>query len=135
MALTIYGEARGEIYPGKVAVGSVIMERVDHRDWDGKTIHEVCLMPYQFSCYLPNDPNFNALRLIAVDWETKAMRSMVMSECYQVAVGLLNESIPRTPEIAATHCCQYMTEAARKGAKWDDNMRVVAKIGHHVFFA
>jgi spore germination cell wall hydrolase CwlJ-like protein len=45
MALTIYGEARGEAKEGKVAVGSVILERVEHRRWDGETIPEVCLMP------------------------------------------------------------------------------------------
>lgn len=36
MGLTIYGEARGELTAGKIAVGSIILERVDHRDWDGK---------------------------------------------------------------------------------------------------
>ena len=133
MALTIYGEARGESYDGKVAVGSVILERVDHREWDGDTIHEVCLMPYQFSCYLPGDPNFHALRLIAQDWETKAMRSMAMSECYQVATGLIDGIIPRTPEIAAAHCCQYKTIKAR--AAWAKKMKVILTINQHEFYA
>lgn len=132
MALTIYGEARGESREGKIAVGSVILERVDHREWDGNTIHEVCLMPYQFSCYLPGDPNFQALRLIAQDWETKAMRSMAMSECYQVAVGLIDGTIPRTPIIAERNCCQYKTKAAK--AAWADKMERVAVIGHHEFY-
>jgi len=133
MALTIYGEARGESREGKIAVGSVILERVDHREWDGNTIHEVCLMPYQFSCYLPGDPNFQALRLIAQDWETKAMRSMAMSECYQVAVGLIDGTIPRTPEIAAAHCCQYKTKKA--SAAWAKKMKVILTIDQHEFYA
>lgn len=133
MALTIYGEARGESREGKIAVGSVILERVNHREWDGDTIHEVCLMPYQFSCYLPGDPNFHALRLIAQDWETKAMRSMAMSECYQVAVGLIDGTIPRTPEIAASHCCQYKTKKA--SAAWAKKMKVILTIDQHEFYA
>ena len=133
MALTIYGEARGESYDGKVAVGSVILERVDHREWDGDTIHEVCLMPYQFSCYLPGDPNFHALKLIAENWPSKFMRSQVLQECYQVADGLIHGDIPRTPEIAAAHCCQYKTVSCK--ASWAKNMRLVATINHHQFYA
>jgi hypothetical protein len=64
MGLTIYGEARGEIDEGKIAVGTVILERVDKQGWMGKTIQEVCLKPYQFSCYLPSDPNFPKLKAI-----------------------------------------------------------------------
>ena len=60
--LTIYGEARGELNVGRIAVGSVILERIDLQGWMGKTIQQVCLMPYQFSCYLPDDPNFHWLK-------------------------------------------------------------------------
>ena len=133
MALTIYGEARGEPYEGKVAVGSVILERVEHRDWDGKTLHEVCLMPYQFSCFLPADPNFKALKLIAGDWGTKIARSKVLSECYAITSGLLDGTIPRTPEIAAAHCCQYKTRRAT--AAWAKKMKVILTIGQHEFYA
>jgi len=132
MALTIYGEARGEAREGKIAVGSVILERVDHRKWDGDTIHEVCLMPYQFSCYLPGDPNFKALKLIAGDWGTKIARSKVLSECYAITSGLLDGTIPRTPIIAERNCCQYKTKAAK--ASWADKMERVAVIGHHEFY-
>ena len=133
MALTIYGEARGESREGKIAVGSVILERVEHREWDGKTLHEVCLMPYQFSCFLPADPNFKALKLIAGDWGTKIARSKVLAECYQVATGLIDGIITRTPEIAAAHCCQYKTKKA--SAAWAKKMKVILTIGQHEFYA
>ena len=132
MALTIYGEARGEEREGKIAVGSVILERVDNRDWDGKTLHEVCLMPWQFSCFLPGDPNFKALKLIAEDWDTKIARSKVMSECYSIASGLMDGTIPRTPTIAEKNVCQYKTKAAK--AAWANKMERVAVIGHHEFY-
>lgn len=133
MALTIYGEARGESKAGKIAVGSVILERVDHRKWDGTTITEVCLFPFQFSCFLPNDPNFNGLKLIAEDWNTKYMRSPVLQECYQIADGLINGDIPRTKEIAEAHCCQYKTIDCV--ASWTGKMKLIATINHHQFFA
>jgi len=133
MALVIYGEARGEPRDGKIAVGSVILERVDHREWDGKTIHEVCLMPLQFSCLRPADPNFKALRLIAEDWPSKFLRSQSLQECYQVADGLIKGDIPRTSEIAQAHCCQYKTITCK--ASWADKMTLILTTGNHQFFA
>jgi len=132
MALTIYGEARGEIYDGKVAVGSVILERVEHRGWDGKTVSEVCLMPYQFSCFLPDDSNFAALKLIAGDWDVKKMNSPVLRECYSIASGLLAGEIRRTPEITAHHATQYKTIKCK--AAWAEKMKKVAVIGRHEFY-
>jgi N-acetylmuramoyl-L-alanine amidase len=132
MALTIYGEARGEKYEGKVAVGSIILERVDHRDWDGKTVSDVCLMPYQFSCYLPDDPNFPALKLIAGDWDNKILQSKDLRGCYSVAAMLLAGEIPRTREIAEHHATQYKTIKCK--AAWADKMKKVAVIGRHEFY-
>lgn len=140
MALVIYGEARGESRDGKIAVGSVILERVDHRQWDGENIHDVCLMPYQFSCLLPDDPNFEPLSFIADDFDLKRSRSSLLSECYLIARGLINGEIPRTPEIAANHICQYVTAAYRKAApiqsnRWWEKMKLAATIGSHEFYA
>jgi len=135
LALTIYGEARGESDAGKIAVGSVILERVDHRDWDGKTIPEVCLKKWQFSCFLENDPNFGRLLHIAENWDEAMALDPALNDCYGIAAGLLSGKVPRTPEIAAAHCCQYATEMGAKAVAWDDKMKVVAAIGRHVFFA
>jgi N-acetylmuramoyl-L-alanine amidase len=137
MALTIYGEARGEKYEGKVAVGSVILERVDHRDWDGKNIQEVCLMPYQFSCYLPNDKNFNALKAIANDWDNKIKQSQPLRECLNITGLLLSQSINRTPEIAKYHATQYLTASLRKSKAcpaWVKKLKLVAAVGSHEFY-
>lgn len=133
MALTIYGEARGESTAGRIAVGSVILERVEHRKWDGETIQEVCLMPYQFSCFLPDDPNFKALQMIAGDWERKYQNSVDLQQCYAVARGLIDGLIQRTPEIAEHHCCQYKTVSCK--AAWAAKMKLVVTIGAHEFYA
>lgn len=139
MALVIYGEARGESREGKIAVGSVILERVEHRKWDGENIHEVCLMPYQFSCLLPDDPNFDPLTFIADDFDLKRTRSSVLAECYWIAHGLINGDIPRTPEIAENHITQYVSAAYRKTTpiranRWWEKMKLAATIGNHEFY-
>ena len=134
LALTIFGEARGEPTPGKIAVGSVILERVDHRDWDGKTIPEVCFKKWQFSCYNERDPNYPRLLHIAERWDGEMATSKTLNECFGIALGLINGSIPRTPEIAKNHVCQYATSLGAMSATWDDRMKVIAHIGAHIFY-
>ena len=133
LALTIYGEARGERDIGKIAVGTVILERVDHRDWDGTTIREVCLMPYQFSCYLPKDPNFPKMREFAEDWQAAVAKSASLRACYDIAAGLLNGVIPRDPIIAKNHATQYLRVDC--DANWEKKMTKVATVGAHDFYA
>ena len=135
MGLTIYAEARGEIRTGRIGVGTVILERVDHRTWDGQTVMEVCLWPYQFSCYLPKDPNRAQLVRLAGDFGLFYQQSQPLRECADIARGLIDGTIPRDPDLAAVHCCQYLTTAAKKGADWWKSMQFVKKIGAHEFFA
>jgi hypothetical protein len=133
MALTLYGETRGESRTGKIAVGSVILERVEHRKWDGETVKEVCLMPYQFSCFLPNDPNYPALRMIAGDWDEALKKSPVLLQCFEISRGLLDGTIPRDPIIVARHATQYKTIDCK--AAWESDFKHVATVGHHDFYA
>ena len=132
MALTIFGEARGETRDGKIAVGSVILERVEHRKWDGETIKEVCLMPYQFSCFLPNDPNYPRLKRIAKEWDASLLGSMSLYHCYAIARGLIDGTIPRDPIIKAEHATQYLTVDCE--AAWEKKMRKVMTLGRHDFY-
>ena len=57
LARTIVGEARGEGHTGMVAVANVVMNRVAKPSWWGRTVKDVCLKPYQFSCWNVGDPN------------------------------------------------------------------------------
>ena len=57
MAKTVWGEARGESTEGQIAVAWVIKNRAMNPKWWGRTIEEVCLKKYQFSCWLESDPN------------------------------------------------------------------------------
>ena len=131
MALTLYGEARGESREGRIAVGTVILNRVDRRGWMGRTIKEVCLKPYQFSCFLPDDPNFKILHLITLGWTEKLQQSSVLRECLAIAKGMINGEIPRDERLR--EAINYKAVGCR--AAWASKMRRVIKIGNHVFYA
>lgn len=57
LARTLYGEARGEGHHGMECVAQVVINRVRRGGWWGDDIVEVCLKPWQFSCWNKNDPN------------------------------------------------------------------------------
>lgn len=57
-ALTVWKEARGEAPLAKRAVSCVIRNRTLDKRWP-KSAALVVLQPFQFSCWLPNDPNAN----------------------------------------------------------------------------
>jgi spore germination cell wall hydrolase CwlJ-like protein len=136
MGLTIYAEARGEPREGKIGVGSTILERVEHRDWDGKTIMEVCLWPYQFSCYLPSDPNRGGLLNIAQNPRNfypggKTLKTL--RDCVDIARWMIAGTTPKN-----TTALQYLNPltAAKTKGKWlAAGMKVVMKIGNHEWFA
>ncbi len=54
VAMTILGEARGEGKAGMYAVATVINQRAINRN---KTPKQVCLQPWQFSCWNESDVN------------------------------------------------------------------------------
>jgi len=127
LSLCTYGEARGELRDGKIAVASVIKKRVELGGWFGKGYHGVILKPYQFSCFLTCDPNFPKLFDIADDFARSMQKSKILGECYDIARGIVDGSIE--PNVIATH---YKTVNCY--AKWADKMKKVATIGHHAFY-
>jgi spore germination cell wall hydrolase CwlJ-like protein len=122
MALCIFGEARGEPYAGKCAVGHVILNRVKRKSWYGKTIKGVILKPYQFSCFLKADPNY--LKLV----ELASSPDKIDDECLDIATGVI-DGIIDNPVDGATH---YHTVNIRPA--WKDAMEYVTTIGHHLFY-
>ena len=51
VAMTLYGEARGEHLLDRLGVGAVIRERVLRPGWWGNDWQSVCLARHQFSCW------------------------------------------------------------------------------------
>jgi len=139
MGLCIEREASGEPYEGKVAVGTVILERVDHRNWDGKTVREVILKPWQFSWTMEEAGKnyYEESVYIAANWVDAYRHSKALQECCDIATKMIMHDIPRDPDLAAVNCCQYLNPKVAKASKekWlKGGMKVVKVIGHHEFF-
>lgn len=126
LAVTIYGEARGESLEGMLAVGSVILHRKE-LGYFGKGIKGVCFRPYQFSCYNSNDPNYPILLRIASNFLAECKRLVKLETCYAIANGLISGETQ--PNVAASfykvHGCP---------ASWEDDMVHVIRIGAHDFY-
>lgn len=145
MGLCIEREAGGEPMEGKIAVGTVVLERVDHRDWDGKTIREVVLKKWQFSWTMPEagaDYYAKAVE-IASDFPGELKRRSALQVSYSLAIALIDKRIPRDPDLAAVNCCEYVAGKFRKhldehpeikGNRWWQRMKLIKTIGGHEFY-
>lgn len=131
LALTIWGEARGEGREGMRAVAHVIKNRRDSPNDRryGSTIRQVCTKPWQFSCWNANDPNSKKLdpaKMEALNPATPDGNSWRVAKqiAYSVLAGVL-------PDITngATY---YHTKAV--DPSWDDDMKLVATVGRHLFY-
>lgn len=61
LARTVWGEARGCGAVGMRHVASVVINRVLHPRWWGRSVLGVCCQPWQFSCRNVGDPNLPLL--------------------------------------------------------------------------
>lgn len=127
-ARTIFGEARGEAFYGQVAVAWVIMNRYlrNTTRW-GRSIADVCLKPWQFSCWNKNDPNY--ARILAVGFDDPAYQRAFGISCLVLRGDLLD------PTGGADH---YHTVGTPAGAKvwpptWAKEMTLTARVGRHQF--
>ena len=132
LARTLWGECRGELREGKIAVAWVIRNRATNPGWwsrqrgDGipdDTIEAVCLDPHQFSCWW--------------DGQAKRVRSSTLAQLgtlYELAEAVLNDQIP-DPTNGADH---YHTILRPEGVKtWPPvwaQKKVGKRIGSHLFY-
>jgi N-acetylmuramoyl-L-alanine amidase len=106
LAMVLWGEARGQGVEAKVAVASVILNRVAAKPGRffpagtlglNEKVRRVILKPWQFSCFNQNDPNVSKLL------HPNANDSLaVWSECIFVAAGAL-DGLFRDPTKGADH--------------------------------
>ncbi len=120
LARTIWGEARGEPYDGKVAVANVVMNRVRDPRWPD-TVAEVCQQRLQFSAWNRSDPN--RLRMLAV---TPA--DPIFATCIRIAEKAVAGDLPDLTN-GANHY-----EALETDPAWASRMFKVADIGRHEFW-
>lgn len=127
LALTIWGEARGEGLEGMVAVGTVIANRVhDPQQRYGKGWKGVCLKKWQFSCWWVGDENGRLLQEMAGRSEGYRDGVYTYSEAKAIADGLL----------AAGNAKHYMTSTLFEQAPppWAKNRIPDQALGEHLFF-
>jgi hypothetical protein len=140
LGLNIEREAGGEPREGRIAIGTITLERVDHRKWDGNTIQEVILWPWQFSWTMPEagEDYYEVAVRIARNFDSFYALSKPLAECVAIARGLIDGTIPRDPDLK--DCFQYLNPKASKSAaktksKWlAAGMTIIKKIGKHEFF-
>lgn len=133
MALTVWGEARGEGSLGMAAVAWVIMNRAHRGGWWGDSIKSVCLKPMQFSCWNANDPNRSDLLTLADDLERNkdnASRHPALSRAKEICRRVLDRKIV-SPVRDATH---YHTEKVNPSWAKSDKMQYIRQIGAHLFY-
>ena len=125
MSRTLYGEVRGEYkrygLAPFIAVANVINNRCQQQTWYGKTIKDVCLKPYQFSCWNEGDPN----RLI-VEQVTDLDPLFKLSKV--VCKKVLDADFPDLTN-GADH---YHNTSVYP--KWACDKKAVVTIGNHIFY-
>ena len=110
LARLINGEARGEPYEGKVAVGAVVLNRVKSSEFPN-TISGVIYQKNQFSCV--TDGQFNK----AIDKG---------STVYKAAQEAINGSDPSNGAL-------FFYNPKTTKSKWLFSLKTVKTIGNHVF--
>lgn len=131
MAATVYGEARGESYKGRLAVAHVILNRARKGGWWGDNIISVVTKRWQFSCW--NEANVNSayVKNIAHSWDDDDLSLMDnhdVQAAVQVSLAALLD-IGLDPSQGSCHYARTDIEAP-----WYDESKIVATIGNHHFF-
>ena len=114
LAQNIYHEARSEPLGGQIAVAQVTVNRVKASNFT-KSICRVVFEPNQFSWTLNKHHKIRDKKA----WEASLV----------IARAVLTNSI-RLPNFTATH---YHTKSVNP--RWNRDMRILAIIGAHIFYA
>lgn len=137
LARILWGEARGEGLGGMKAVACVVMNRLAKPGWWSRqkgddvpddTVQAVCRDPYQFSCWLHNDPNLP--KMLLLDDSDPVFRQAV-----QIATLAVDGELK---DITNGGTSYHTIKPPRAGMKWPpywaDSMRECAVWANHVFY-
>lgn len=134
LAVTLFGEARGESPDGMVAVAQVILHRRASGRW-GPSVNSVVGARLQFSCWWPQGGESNFTRVLSVAQRVREGRVVPeLHPCLWVAAGVLDGAWSRDLVAGATH---YLTRDLWLSTppKWARGVVPVATVGSHVFLA
>ena len=135
LAMCLFGEARGESALARRAIAEVILNRARNPrpafgSRPGATLEDnlrrVILQPWQFSCFLPNDPNYKKL-LRPLDHESPA----VWQRCLDAArEALETREGPDTLTAGSDH---YFDDSLQP-PRWADPAKQTVRIGRLQFY-
>lgn len=124
-ARTLYGEARGEYAKNGlaafIAVGNVITNRLKRGKY-GTTLTEVCLKPWQFSCWNKEDPNRSLIQ------EEGLNENPLFKGCQKVA-QMLAEG--RWPDLTRNSDHYH---ALSCNPSWARKTKIKLRLGNHIFY-
>lgn len=131
MTSAIVGEARGEDWAGKVAVGWVIRNRQARPGWwsrerdtvEDDTIAAVVVDAWQFSAFNLTDPN---LRFAMILPRTHP----IYLECLMAALAVITDNEPDPTDGA----CHYYAKSMPSPPAWHDGQAPSHETEGHLFF-
>lgn len=129
LARTIYGEARGLFckrdggLASLISVANVVINRLKANTWFGRTLSDVCLKPFQFSCWNRNDPNRSVIEKVTLD-------SPLFALCVDVATHV---ALGKWPDLTkgSDH---YYANWLKPAPKWSLGHSPLVHISDHIFF-
>jgi N-acetylmuramoyl-L-alanine amidase len=126
LARTLYGEARGEysqVGPAAfIAIANVVMNRFQEKKKYGSSLEEICLKPWQFSCWNKNDPNFPLLQDEYLNEDT--LFRIAQNTARKVSYGLWPDLTRGSNHYHATHC----------QPSWIQAGKLRLRLGGHMFY-
>ena len=117
---TVWGEARGETYKGKLAVAHVILNRAASPRWP-VSAYDVVHQLWQFSAWNEGTANREKMENLSFDDLNK--------ECMEATLKAVGD-LDSDPTEGATHYFATYIEPP----SWADNLSETAQIGRHRFF-
>ena len=126
LARTLYGEARGEGLIGLEAVACVVLNRAKlskerNVKWWGRTIKEVCLKPFQFSCWNPENPQLE--KILSVSENDAEFRL-----CLRIAKKAITGFLPDITHGATHYHAKSVSPA------WARKLAPVFDYRNHLFY-
>lgn len=130
LALTVYLEARNQPPEAQIGVAWVIMLRVRHPSWMGRTVHQVILKPNQFSEYNSNDPEYVLAEGIAAHWDEHYGADKALRIAEGIAASVISGM---TPNPFGRDDVLYFREE-HVHPKYESGQTMVAKWGSTTFW-
>lgn len=126
LARTLYGEAAGEKAKGKEAVAEVVVNRARSSRYPN-AVADVCLQPWQFSCWNSIDPN--RAKIISLSPGTG---DAVFDACFEIAGRALNGQIHHLSDDVLHYHADYINSPS--WVRFSPNSVLEVKIGRHLFY-